>query len=90
MLTRVMSSTRSSLVQRVNKRDASKLAATRDLNGALEAGWSGFKIERIPLSDIARAHELAEHPAGEGSIPSVLTNPSIHAGLRALDINMCA
>src|ERR1700758_135384 len=38
-----------------------KIAATRDLNSALEAGWSGFEIgERIPLSEIARAHELAE------------------------------
>jgi len=40
-----------------------KILATQDLNRALEAGWAGFEIgERIPLSDIARAHELAEHP----------------------------
>ena len=46
-----------------------KMLAARDLNAALEAGWSGFKIgERIPLSEIARAHELAEHPARPGRI----------------------
>lgn len=46
-----------------------KIAATRDLNAALEAGWSGFAIaERIPLSEIARAHELAEHPVRSGRI----------------------
>src|SRR5207249_11941428 len=38
-----------------------KLKAARDLNAALQAGWSGFEIgERIPLADIARAHELVE------------------------------
>ena len=46
-----------------------KRQAARDLNGALEAGWSGFEIgERIPLGDIARAHELAEHPVRRGRI----------------------
>jgi NADPH2:quinone reductase len=46
-----------------------KMLAAQDLNGALEAGWSGFEIgERIPLSDIARAHELAEHPVGRGRV----------------------
>jgi len=46
-----------------------KVAAAQDLNRALEAGWAGFDIaERIPLSDIARAHELAEHPARRGRI----------------------
>ena len=46
-----------------------KIAATRDLNAALEAGWPGFEIaERIPLSEIARAHELVEHPARRGRI----------------------
>ena len=48
---------------------AAKVAATRDLNDALQAGWSGFEIgERIPLSDIARAHELVEHPARRGRV----------------------
>jgi len=48
---------------------AAKIAAARDLNAALEAGWSGFEIaERIPLAEIARAHELVEHPARRGRI----------------------
>jgi len=48
---------------------AAKIAAAQDLNAALEAGWSGFEIgERIPLEQIARAHELAEHPVRSGRI----------------------
>jgi zinc-binding dehydrogenase len=50
-----------------------KLQAARDLNAALEAGWAGFKIgERIPLADIARAHELVEHPVRPGRVVVVL------------------
>ena len=46
-----------------------KTQAARDINAALAAGWSGFTIvERIPLSEITRAHELAEHPARPGRI----------------------
>jgi NADPH:quinone reductase len=46
-----------------------KTAAAKDLNAALEAGWSGFEIaDQIPLSDIAKAHELVEHPARRGRI----------------------
>jgi len=46
-----------------------KVAAARDLNGALEAGWSGFEIaERVPLAEIARAHELVEHPTRPGRV----------------------
>jgi len=46
-----------------------KVAAARDLNAALEAGWSGFEIaERVPLADIARAHELVEHPSRRGRV----------------------
>jgi NADPH:quinone reductase len=46
-----------------------KTSAAQDLNRALEAGWSGFEIgERIPLSDIARAHELAERPVRHGRV----------------------
>jgi NADPH:quinone reductase len=46
-----------------------KVAATRDLNDALQAGWAGFEIgERIPLAEIARAHELVEHPARRGRV----------------------
>ncbi len=50
-----------------------KLQATRDLNAALESGWAGFEIgERIPLADIARAHELVEHPVRAGRVLIVL------------------
>jgi NADPH:quinone reductase len=46
-----------------------KVAASRDLNEALRAGWPGFEIgERVPLAEIARAHELAEHPLRRGRI----------------------
>lgn len=46
-----------------------KVAATKDLNRALEAGWSGFDIaEQIPLEDIARAHEAVEHPSRRGRV----------------------
>jgi NADPH:quinone reductase len=46
-----------------------KVAATRDLNDALQAGWPGFEIgERIPLAEIARAHELVEHPVQRGRV----------------------
>jgi NADPH2:quinone reductase len=46
-----------------------KAAAAQDLNAALEAGWSGFEIaERIPLAEIARAHELMEHPSRRGRV----------------------
>ena len=44
-----------------------KISAADDLNAALATGWSGFEIaEQIPLSEIARAHELAEHPVRRG------------------------
>jgi len=50
-----------------------KVQAAQDLNAALEAGWSGFEIgERIPLADIARAHELVEHPQRPGRVVLVL------------------
>lgn len=46
-----------------------KAAAARDINAALEAGWSGFEIgERVPLAEIARAHELADHPQRPGRV----------------------
>ena len=46
-----------------------KVAATRDLNDALQAGWTGFEIgERIPLAEIARAHELVEQPVRRGRV----------------------
>jgi len=50
-----------------------KVSAARDLNRALEAGWSGFDIaERVPLADIARAHELVERPARRGRVVVIL------------------
>ena len=46
-----------------------KIAAAQDLHGALAAGWPGFEIgERIPLSEIVRAHELTEHPVRRGRV----------------------
>lgn len=45
-----------------------EVATRRDLNEA-QAGWPGFEIrERIPLAEIARAHEMAEHPVRRGRI----------------------
>lgn len=50
-----------------------KTLAAQDLNSALQAGWSGFEIgERIPLGEIARAHELSEHPARPGRVVVVI------------------
>jgi NADPH2:quinone reductase len=50
-----------------------KLRAAQDLNAALQGGWSGFEIgEKIPLAEIARAHELVEHPVRAGRIVVVL------------------
>ena len=46
-----------------------KIEATRDINKALEAGWKGLDIaEIVPLSQIARAHELVEHPVKPGRV----------------------
>ena len=46
-----------------------KVAAARDLNAALEAGWAGFAIAaRLPLAEIATAHELVEHPVRRGRV----------------------
>lgn len=46
-----------------------RIAAARDINDALEAGWTGLHIaERIPLRDIAKAHELVEHPVRRGRV----------------------
>ncbi|MGB6431008.1 MAG: NADPH:quinone reductase, partial [Candidatus Acidiferrales bacterium] len=50
-----------------------KLQAARDLSAALETGWAGFEIgERVPLADIARAHELVERPVRPGRIVVVM------------------
>ena len=46
-----------------------KRAATQAINAAFEAGWSGFaKIERLPLTAIAEAHERVEHPVGRARV----------------------
>ena len=46
-----------------------KIEATRDINQALEAGWKGLDIgEIVPLDQIARAHELVEHPEKPGRV----------------------
>jgi NADPH:quinone reductase len=46
-----------------------KIEATHDINKALEAGWKGLDIaEVVPLDEIARAHELVEHPTKPGRI----------------------
>jgi NADPH2:quinone reductase len=48
---------------------SARVAAVQDLNAAFEAGWAGFEIaDRIPLSEIAKAHELVEQPVGRGRI----------------------
>jgi NADPH2:quinone reductase len=46
-----------------------KIEATQDINKALEAGWQGLDIvEIVPLDQIARAHELVEHPVKPGRV----------------------
>jgi NADPH:quinone reductase len=46
-----------------------KIEATRDINKALETGWKGLDIaEVVPLDQIARAHELVEHPTKPGRV----------------------
>jgi len=46
-----------------------RLDATNAINRALESGWQGLPIaEIVPLGDIARAHELMEHPAKAGKV----------------------
>jgi NADPH2:quinone reductase len=46
-----------------------KIEATRSINQALEAGWQGLDIaEIVPLDQIARAHELVEHPLKPGRV----------------------
>jgi NADPH:quinone reductase len=46
-----------------------KIAATRAIDQALEAGWRGLEIaERFPLDEIAKAHEFVEHPTKSGRV----------------------
>jgi NADPH2:quinone reductase len=51
-----------------------KIEATHDINKALEAGWQGLYIaETVPLDQIARAHELVEHPLKPGRVIVAVT-----------------
>jgi NADPH2:quinone reductase len=51
-----------------------KIDATQALNHALDAGWPGLDIaEIIPLNQIARAHELVEHPVKAGRVVVAIT-----------------
>ena len=51
-----------------------KIEATHDINKALESGWEGLDIaEIVPLDEIARAHELVEHPAKPGRVLVAIT-----------------
>jgi len=46
-----------------------KAEAVRDLNQAFEAGWPGLDVaEIVPFAQIARAHELVEHPSKPGRV----------------------
>ena len=46
-----------------------KIEATRDVNAALEAGWTGLPIaERFSLDDVAAAHEAVERPTRPGKV----------------------
>lgn len=46
-----------------------RVAAARDLNAALKAGWKGFGIAaRFPLARIVEAHEFMEHPERSGRV----------------------
>lgn len=51
-----------------------KIEAARALSQALEVGWKGLDIaEIVPLDQIARAHELVEHPAKPGRVVVAIT-----------------
>lgn len=51
-----------------------KTEAARAINQALEAGWQGLDIgEIVPLDQIARAHELVEHPKKPGRVVVAIT-----------------
>jgi NADPH:quinone reductase len=52
---------------------AAKTAAAQAMNAAFAAGWSGFEIaERLPLDEIAQAHERVEHPVRRGRVVLLL------------------
>ena len=51
-----------------------KIEATRDINKSFDAGWKGLDIaEIVPLDQIARSHELVEHPANPGRVIVAIT-----------------
>jgi NADPH:quinone reductase len=51
-----------------------KTDAARAINQALGAGWQGLDIaEIVPLDQIARAHELVEHPLKPGRVVVAIT-----------------
>jgi hypothetical protein len=55
-----------------------KMLAAQDLNSALERGWSGFEIaEQLPLPEIARTHEISEHPVRPGELLSARERRSV-------------
>jgi NADPH2:quinone reductase len=59
---------------------AAKVEAARSLNEALEQGWSGFDIyARLPLEQIAAAHEMVERRTSAGRVVLNLGAP-FHAG----------
>jgi NADPH:quinone reductase len=46
-----------------------KVEAALAVNEALEDGWKGLEIaDRFPLDEIARAHEVVEHPTKAGRV----------------------
>jgi NADPH:quinone reductase len=50
-----------------------KMRAAQDINSALEGGWAGFEIgERLPVAEIALAHELVDHPVRRGRVVVIL------------------
>jgi NADPH2:quinone reductase len=52
---------------------AAKTEAARGLNQALESGWPGFDVQaRLPLEEIALAHEAVERSANAGRVVLVL------------------
>jgi NADPH2:quinone reductase len=54
-------------------RPADKVEAARAINDALVAGWEGFEIvERLPLDEIATAHERLEASGMRGRVVVLL------------------
>jgi hypothetical protein len=48
---------------------ADKAEAARTINEALAAGWAGGEIaERLPLEEVAAAHDRVESPARAGRV----------------------